>query len=115
MYDAVRHGKRWDRTLLVVTFDEHGGLYDHVAPATNATPPDDPPVPGDHGFLFDRFGTRVPTIFISPYVEEGTVIRSDGDTPFDHTSIIKTLCDRWGLEHLTERDRERCAELLHPC
>jgi phospholipase C len=105
VYDAVRHGKRWDRTLLVVTFDEHGGLYDHVAPPTNATPPDDPPVPGDHGFLFDRFGIRVPTIFISPYVEEGTVIRSDGDTPFDHTSIIKTLCDRWGLEHLTERDR----------
>jgi phospholipase C len=105
VYDAVRRGKRWDRTLLVVTFDEHGGLYDHVPPPTNATPPDDPPIPGDHGFLFDRFGLRVPTILVSPYIEEGTVIRAEGDTPFDHTSIIKTLCERWGLEHLTERDR----------
>jgi phospholipase C len=104
-YDAVRHGKRWDRTLFVVTFDEHGGLYDHVPPPTNATSPDAPPVPGDHGFLFDRFGLRVPTIFVSPYIEEGTVIRAKGDTPFDHTSIVRTLCERWDLEHLTERDR----------
>jgi len=43
--------------------------------------------------------------FVSPYIEEGTVIRADGDTSFDHTSIIKTLCERWDLEHLTERDR----------
>jgi phospholipase C len=104
-YDAVRHGKRWDRTLFVVTFDEHGGLYDHVPPPTNATPTDDPPIPGDHGFLFDRFGLRVPTIFVSPYIEEGTVIRAEGDTPFDHTSIIKILCERWDLEGLTARDR----------
>jgi len=44
-------------------------------------------------------------MFVSPYIEEGTVIRAEGDTPFDHTSIIKTLCERWDLEHLTERDR----------
>jgi phospholipase C len=47
----------------------------------------------------------VPTIFVSPYIEAGTVIRAEGDTPFDHTSIIKTLCERWDLEGLTERDR----------
>ena len=105
VYDAVRHGKRWDRTLLVITFDEHGGLYDHVLPPVNATPPDDPPTAGDEGFRFDRFGLRVPTLFVSPYVEEGTVVRASGATPFDHTSIIKTLCERWGLESLTERDR----------
>ena len=105
VYDAVRQGKHWDRTLLLITFDEHGGLYDHVPPPTNATPPDEPPIEGDHGFLFDRFGLRVPTIFVSPYIEEGTVVRAEGDTPFDHTSIIKTLCDRWDLEGLTARDR----------
>ena len=105
VYDAVRHGKRWDRTLLVITFDEHGGLYDHVVPPLNATPPDDPPTAGDEGFRFDRFGLRVPTLFVSPYVEEGTVVRASGATPFDHTSIIKTLCERWELEGLTARDR----------
>jgi phospholipase C len=105
VYDAVRHGKRWDRTLLVITFDEHGGLYDHVVPPLNATPPDDPPTAGDDGFRFDRFGLRVPTVFVSPYVEEGTVVRAGGTMPFDHTSIIKTLCERWDLECLTARDR----------
>jgi phospholipase C len=105
VYDAVRRGKRWDRTLLVITFDEHGGLYDHVVPPQNATPPDDPVTVGDEGFRFDRFGLRVPTIFVSPYIEQGTVVRASGATPFDHTSIIKTLCERWGLEGLTNRDR----------
>jgi len=105
VYDAVRRGKRWDRTLLVITFDEHGGLYDHVVPPLNATPPDDPPTAGDEGFRFDRFGLRVPTLFVSPYIEEGTVVRASGPTPFDHTSIIKTLCERWDLEGLTARDR----------
>ena len=105
VYDAVRRGKSWDRTLLVITFDEHGGLYDHVPPPTNATPPDEASIPGDEGFLFDRFGLRVPTVFVSPYVEEGTVVRAAGETPFDHTSIIKTICERWDLEGLTERDK----------
>ena len=105
VYNAVRHGKRWDRTLLVITFDEHGGLYDHVPPPTNATPPDDPPTAGHESFRFDRFGVRVPTVFVSPYIEEGTVVRADGDLPFDHTSIIKTLCERFGVEGLTERDK----------
>ena len=105
VYDAVRHGKNWERTLFVLTFDEHGGLYDHVVPPLNATPPDDPPVAGDEGFRFDRFGLRVPTLFVSPRIEEGTIVRAPGDTPFDHTSIIKTLCERWDLEGLTARDR----------
>lgn len=105
VYNAVRHGRSWNRTLLVITFDEHGGLYDHVVPPCNATPPDDPPVAGDEGFRFDRFGLRVPTIFVSPYIEEGTVVRASGRVPFDHTSIIKTLCERWELEGLTARDR----------
>ena len=106
VYNAVRTGKNWGRTLLVITFDEHGGLYDHVVPPTNATPPDNQSRDeGEFGFRFDRFGPRVPTLFISPYVEEGTVIRARGETPFDHTSIIKTICKRWELEGLTDRDK----------
>ena len=106
VYYAVRKGKNWGRTLLIITFDEHGGLCDHVVPATNATPPDkESREEGEFGFRFDRFGPRVPTLFISPYVEEATVIRAPGKTPFDHTSIIKTICNRWGLEGLTDRDK----------
>lgn len=106
VYDAVRRGRRWERTLLLVTFDEHGGLYDHVVPPHDATPPDGAAGEvGDHGFRFDRFGLRVPAIFVSPYIAEGTVVRASGNVPFDHTSIIKTLCTRWGLEGLTGRDR----------
>lgn len=106
VYNAIRRGKNWDRTLFVITFDEHGGLYDHVVPPTNAMPPDAlSRDAGELGFRFDRFGLRVPTLFISPYVEEGTVIRAPGETPFDHTSIIKTICKRWDLEGLTARDK----------
>ncbi len=106
VYDAVRKGTRWMRTLLVITFDEHGGCYDHWPPPTGAAPPvADPPYELEKGFRFDRFGVRVPTIFVSPYVAPGTVVRADGDTPFDHTSMIRTLCEKWDLEGLTDRDR----------
>jgi phospholipase C len=106
VYDAVRSGPRWPRSLLVVTFDEHGGCYDHWPPPLGATPPDPSPAYElQDGFGFDRFGVRVPTLFISPYVAPGTVVRAPGGTPFDHTSMISTLCLRWGLEGLTDRDR----------
>jgi phospholipase C len=95
------------RTLLVILYDEHGGTYDHVPPPTGATPPHAaPPYELESGFEFDRFGVRVPAVFISPYIEEGTVVRAgaDGGTPFDHTSIIRTICEKWNLPPLTERD-----------
>jgi len=106
VYDAVRTGRNWMKTLLVITFDEHGGCYDHWPPPLGATPPArDPAYPLEEGFRFDRFGVRVPTIFVSPLVAPGTVIRASGETPFDHTSLIRTLCLRWGLDPLTDRDR----------
>jgi phospholipase C len=55
LYNAVRAGPAWDRTLLVIIFDEHGGCYDHVVPPA-ATPPGRP---ARNGFAFDRFGPRV--------------------------------------------------------
>jgi phospholipase C len=106
VYDAVRKGRSWLRTLLVITFDEHGGCYDHWPPPKGAMPPTAAPgYPLEEGFRFDRFGVRVPAIFVSPYIAPGTVIRAPGGTPFDHTSLIRTACLRWGLEALTDRDR----------
>lgn len=78
----------WSKTLLIVTFDEHGGIYDHIAPP-KAIPPDDF---CQKGFNFDRYGVRVPALFISPKIKKSTVIRSDNpNIPFDHTSIIATI------------------------
>ncbi len=98
VYKAIRNGKNWEKTLLIITCDEHGGCYDHVSPPA-AVPPD--ASEGEQGFKFDRLGVRVPTVMISPYIEKGTVI-SD---MHDHTSILKTVCERWNLEPLTERDK----------
>jgi phospholipase C len=88
LYNAIRAGPAWDRTLLVIVFDEHGGCYDHVAPPA-ATPVGRP---ARNGFAFDRFGPRVPALIISPYVPAGTVVRPPREgPPFDHTSLIATL------------------------
>lgn len=105
IYDAVRLGPRWGRTLLLITFDEHGGCYDHWPPPLAVPPVVTPDYPWQDGFQFNRFGVRVPAIFISPRVEPGTVVRARGEVPFDHTSVITSIASRWGLEGLTDRDR----------
>ncbi len=100
IYSALLHGKNWDKTLLIISFDEHGGCYDHVSPPA-AVPPDPDSSTHQMDFHFDRLGVRVPVVMISPYIKKGAVI-SD---VHDHTSILKMIEDRWGLEPLTERDK----------
>jgi phospholipase C len=73
----------WQKTLLLITYDEHGGFYDHVPP---------PKAPDEHP-LFRRYGVRVPALVVSPWVEP----RSVSHTTFDHTSIIKTILLRFCL------------------
>ena len=103
VYRALRDGPGWNQTLLVVTYDEHGGCYDHVPPPVGAIPPDR--AVGEFGFNFTRFGVRVPTVLVSPLIALGTVFRvPPGFTPHDHTSILKTIETRWGLPTLTARD-----------
>lgn len=91
IWKAVSTSKGWNETLLLITFDEHGGCHDHVFPPTGAVPPDS--TPGDEGFGFDRFGVRVPAILVSPYIKAGTVFRTNTAVPYDHTSILATLRD----------------------
>jgi phospholipase C len=92
-YNALRQGPNWTKTLFIVTYDEHGGTFDHVPPP--AAPPPGPPYPD--GFTFNRFGARVPVVIISPLIPPGSIIRPPDDTPFDHTSIIKTVQELFDL------------------
>jgi phospholipase C len=106
IYRALRESPDWESTLFIITFDEHGGCYDHVpTPPPHAVAPDDLKVPPGHpgysGFDFKRYGVRVPAVLISPWIEKGTV----SHTGFDHTSVIKTAANRWlDGENLTARD-----------
>ena len=96
VYEALIANKdAWKNTLLVITCDEHGGTYDHVPPPWGAISPDN--CRNSTGFGFDRFGVRVPTLLVSPFVTAGTVFRaheSESHIPFDHTSLIATIL-RW--------------------
>lgn len=84
----ISNPEAWSKTLFVITFDEHGGLFDHVLPPAAVAPDSN----NQNGFSFDRYGVRVPAIFISPLIEEGAVVRSNlAAVPFDHTSLISTI------------------------
>ena len=84
IYKAIRQNKNlWESSILVITYDEHGGLYDHVPPPACEAPDNKP---GDLGFDFKHLGVRVPTIIVSPYINPSTV----SHIQFDHTSLIAT-------------------------
>jgi len=104
VYYALRsNAAAWDATLFIIVYDEHGGLYDHVPPPRGAVPPDT--FAGEDGFDFTRFGLRVPCVLVSPLIAAGTVLRAPaGAAPYDHTSILKTIENRWGVPALTKRD-----------
>ncbi len=102
VYYALRNGPGWNDTLLAITYDEHGGNYDHVAPPWGAVPPDNSV--GEWGFDFNRFGVRIPALLISPRIAPGRVFRTKNGT-IDHTSLLKTVEQRWGLGPLTARDK----------
>jgi phospholipase C len=87
--NSLLNSPAWDRTMLVWTYDEHGGYYDHVPPPP-AIPPDDiAPVLSatDQPGAYDRYGFRVPTVVMSPYSKPNYV----SHTVYDHTSVLKTI------------------------
>ena len=120
VYNAIAQSDYyWPRTLLIITYDEHGGCFDHVVPPA-AIPPGGTVLPGASSFAFNRYGPRVPAILVSPYIAAGTVLRpegfaynavsggittTNGTTPFDHTSVIKTVTEVFNINaNITERD-----------
>lgn len=102
VYEAIRNSRYWETSVLVITYDEHGGLYDHVAP-TAAVPPGDNNPPTNYnqnGFDFDLYGVRVPAVVVSPLVPKNSV----DHTVYDHSSVPKTVEALFQLQPLTARD-----------
>ena len=104
VYSAIKEsssedGSNWSNTFFMITFDEHGGTFDHVPPP--AAPSPSVNSFGEMGFKFDRLGLRVPTIAVSAWIKPGTVINEE----FRHTSMIRTLREKWSLGGaITARD-----------
>jgi phospholipase C len=102
IYDALANGpaNQWQKTLLIITYDEHGGFFDHVHPESrplfNPQAPDPPgfaPLGVDPETLqpIDHYGFRVPAFVVSPWVPKASVGRAE----YDHTSILKTIMARF--------------------
>src|SRR5690606_10087645 len=100
VYEAIRNSPLWEKSLLIITYDEHGGFYDSVAPG-EAVPPNDGSSDdlNQYGFRFDRLGVRVPAVIVSPWVKAGV-----DSTIYDHASVLATTEKLLGLTPLTDRD-----------
>ena len=107
VYSAVRNAPTWNETLFIVTYDEHGGLYDHVPPPMDNVPNPDGINNADTGFNFTRLGLRVCTVMASPRIPKGTVVHEPAEAPhqrFEHGSVYATLRQLWNIsEELTAR------------
>ncbi len=101
---AVMASPNWSRTLLVWTYDEHGGYYDHVPPVAMVKPDDIPPDigPDDYPGSYNLSGMRVPNAVVSPYSRAGGVT----NVVHDHGSVIATIAKKWNLPALTYRDAQ---------
>jgi phospholipase C len=100
---ALVSSPNWSSSAMFLTYDEHGGYYDHVAPPKAVKPDNIPPklLPGDTKAAFDHYGIRVPAIVVSPYAKPHFV----SHTVYDHTSILHFIETRFGLPTLTKRDK----------
>ncbi|MCX4240374.1 alkaline phosphatase family protein [Paraliomyxa miuraensis] len=90
IYAALANSQYWERSLLIITYDEHGGFYDHVPPPTTVD---------DNGPEFAQMGFRVPTLVIGPHVRAGAI----DHTVFEHPSFLATVAVRFGLPPLNAR------------
>lgn len=111
VYEILRGSPQWKEMAFLITYDEHGGFYDHVPTPVSGVPnPDGIIGPDPYYFRFERLGVRVPTLLISPWINKGLVIHQpSGPTPssqFEHSSIPATVKKLFNLESnfLTKRD-----------
>jgi phospholipase C len=100
--NAVLHSPAWKHTALFITYDEHGGYYDHVPPPRAIKPDNIKPLlqPGDVPGGYDRYGFRVPLFVVSPWAKKGYI----SSVVQDHTSITAFIERKWNLPAMTFRD-----------
>lgn len=115
VYEAVRASPIWEETAFIVTYDEHGGFFDHVVPPDTNVPNPDGKNSTDDPFDFTRLGIRIPTVVASPYIPKGSVFHAPdelGASQYEHSSIIATVVHKLfspkpghaAPEFLTKRD-----------
>lgn len=110
VYEAIRASPRWNSSVLIIIYDEHGGFYDSVPPGPAPTPNDgsNGSSLNKHGFDFTQYGLRVPAVVVSPLIPKGTV----DQTIYDHASVPATLERLLNFSPLTDRDAQ-ANDLLH--
>jgi phospholipase C len=111
VYNAIRQNAAlWESTALLIVYDEHGGIFDHVPPPS-CLPDGFVAQPDATGtgkpFLFDRLGVRVPAVLVSPWVPRGTVVT---DRIFEHASIPATATTLFLQTYDNRSPREKAAE-----
>jgi len=110
VYQAIKNNSQlWENTALFITYDEHGGIFDHVPPPN--CPKDQFTADGNATgtgvpFIFDRLGVRVPAILVSPWIEKGTIV----DRVFDHASIPATVTKFFLGDYSPRSPRETSAD-----
>jgi phospholipase C len=100
LVNALMSSPNWSSSVFIQTWDEHGGYFDHVAPPAAPEPDGIAPIGGKGAF--DEYGVRVPLLVVSPWSRAGYI----SHVVHDHTSILKTIEDRFGLPALTRRDAQ---------
>jgi phospholipase C len=99
---ALIHAPTWHKTAVFITYDEHGGYYDHVPPPRAIKPDSIAPMlaPGDLPGAYDRYGFRVPLIVVSQWAKA----RYASNVVQDHTSLLAFIERKWNLPAMTFRD-----------
>ena len=104
VYEAIRNSPHWNESMLIITWDEHGGFFDHVPPPPAKPIPTSSAPDGiqgkDHGFIFDQYGPRVPAVVISPWCPQNMIEHRQ----LEHSFIPATIEQLFGLKPLTIRD-----------
>ena len=98
VYEALRNGPLWEETLLLITYDEHGGFYDHVPPPQRGVPSPDG-ICTKEGFNYERLGVRIPTLAVSPWIQRNTLVHDapaaqkpdESTSEYELSSIPATL------------------------
>jgi len=102
VYEAIRNSPLWGQSMLIITYDEGGGFFDHAIPGPTVPPGDSvtDPVNNHNDFDFSQLGVRVPAIICSPWIPRNVIDHRE----YEHASVPSTVERLWDLPNMTDRD-----------